>query len=90
VVGLTLSLNDFFPHLKHVWVLVHIEAAYKGVLIVALDKVLKRVSLIYSLMLLLIPYVVIFHILKVKVWLVRGDQGFRLLIVLFYTWGGCI
>jgi hypothetical protein len=75
VVGLTLSLNDFFPHLKHVRVLVHIETAYKGVLIVALDKVLKRVSLIYSLMLLLISTcVVIFQILKVKVWLVRGDQ----------------
>jgi hypothetical protein len=89
VVGLTLSLNDFFPHLKHVRVLMHIETAYKGVLIVALDKVLKRVSLIYSLM-LLIACVVIFQILKVKVWLVRGDQRFCLLIVLFYTWGGCI
>jgi predicted membrane channel-forming protein YqfA (hemolysin III family) len=88
VVGLTLPLNDFFPHLKHVRVFVHIEAAYKGVLIVALDKVLKRVSLIYSLMLLLIACVVIFHVLKVKVRLVRGDQRFRLLIVLFYTWGG--
>jgi hypothetical protein len=74
VIGLTLPLNDFFPHLKHVRVFVHIETTYKGVLIVALDKVLKRVSLIYSLMLLLIPCVVIFHILEVKVGLVGGDQ----------------
>jgi hypothetical protein len=83
MIRLTLSFNDLFPHLEHIWVLVHVKTCPKGVLVVAFEKVLERLPLKHSFCL---TYVVIFQLRKVKIGLVRGDHWFCYLILRGRIW----
>lgn len=74
MIGLTLSLNDFFSHLKHVWVFVHIETCSKRVQVVTFEKVLERLPLKQCFRLKM-SCMVIFQLWNVKIWIMSGDQS---------------
>ena len=74
MVGLTLPLDDLLPHLKHVWVLVHIETCSKGVQVVTFEKVLEWLSLKQCLRLLMTT-VMILQLLNVKIRIMSRHQS---------------